>query len=67
MNSLLIGLASPLAIGHAYLDPGSGSFLLQLLIATAVGGLFLVKTYWGKIKTFVGRLFSRSNSVEKDE
>lgn len=33
----------------AYLDPGSGSFILQILIASLVGGLFLVKTYWHKL------------------
>ena len=44
---------------HAYLDPGSGSYLLQLLIAGAVGGLFTIKTFWLQIKTFFTNLFSR--------
>jgi hypothetical protein len=35
-----------------YLDPGSGSFLLQLLIAAILGGAFAVKVYWKKIKAF---------------
>jgi len=34
----------------AYLDPGSGSYLLQLLIAGILGGLFIVKMQWGRIK-----------------
>ena len=39
---------------HLYLDPGSGSLLAQLLAAGLLGGLlFLVKTYWLKIKAFV--------------
>lgn len=38
-----------LTLGLAYLDPGSGSFIIQLLAAGFLGGLFLVKTYWQKI------------------
>jgi hypothetical protein len=34
----------------AYLDPGSGSFILQLLVAGILGGLVALRMYWGKIK-----------------
>ena len=37
---------------HAYLDPGSGSYLIQMLIASLVGGGLFVKTFWVKIKDF---------------
>ena len=40
----------PLLSVMAYLDPGSGSFLIQLLIAGFFGALFMIKMYWGKIK-----------------
>lgn len=36
----------------AYLDPGSGSFLFQLLIGTLVGALVLLKGYWAQIVAF---------------
>ncbi len=36
----------------AYLDPGTGSFLFQLLIGALVGAGFLLKVYWGKVKSF---------------
>lgn len=35
----------------AYLDPGTGSYLLQLIIAFFIGGLFSLKLFWGRIKT----------------
>ena len=36
-----------------YLDPGSGSLLVQLLAAGLLGGVgILVKTFWGRIKAF---------------
>lgn len=33
----------------AYLDPGSGSLIVQMLIAAAVGGGLLLKAFWGKL------------------
>lgn len=33
----------------AYLDPGSGSYLIQLLIAGLVGAAFIFKSYWLKL------------------
>lgn len=58
-----ITLLAPILRPHAYLDPGSGSFLVQLLIAGLVGAGFLVKTYWKKIKG----LFRRSDSKKEDD
>lgn len=46
----------------AYLDPGSGSYLLQLLIGGILGALFLLRAYWGRIKSFVGRILLRPKS-----
>ena len=34
----------------AYLDPGTGSMILQAIIGAVAGGLVLLKIYWGKIK-----------------
>ena len=39
---------------HFYLDPGSGSFLIQLLIATALGLAIALRASWGKIKGLFG-------------
>ena len=35
-----------------YLDPGSGSYLLQVIIAAILGGLMFFKNFWIKIKSF---------------
>jgi hypothetical protein len=57
----------PLSILHlkplAYLDPGSGSYLLQLLIAAALGGLLALRAYWGRILGF----FRRGKAAEDGE
>jgi len=53
--------AQALAIGApeattklAYVDPGSGSFILQALVATLAGVAVVVNAYWRKIKQLLG-------------
>jgi hypothetical protein len=35
---------------HAYVDPGSGSYLLQLLVAGMFGSIFSAKSLWAKLR-----------------
>ncbi|GMQ91081.1 MAG: hypothetical protein BMS9Abin11_0387 [Gammaproteobacteria bacterium] len=51
---------------YAYLDPGTGSIILQLLIAAIVGALFTLKLYWYRFKAFIKRLFSRKREATQD-
>jgi hypothetical protein len=51
----------------AYLDPGSGSYLLQLLIAGLLGSLFLLRGYFGRIKFFIAGLLSKKDDEENPE
>jgi len=50
-----------------YLDPGSGSFILQLILATLLGGLLILRSYWTKVKDFLVGLFSRDKSEEEQD
>ena len=34
---------------HAYLDPGTGSYVFQMILALALSAAFTVKVYWGKL------------------
>lgn len=36
-----------------YIDPGTGSYVMQLLIAGLVGGIYAIKTYWKTIVSYV--------------
>jgi len=65
----LFSLLSPTANIAAYLDPGSGSFILQLLIGGLVGLILILKTFWGRIKVFVNNLLGRTplSTEEPDE
>jgi hypothetical protein len=58
---------SILAAPRAYLDPGSGSFLLQLLLAGILGGLFVVKMSWSRIKGFFRRIFARGQKPDEHD
>jgi hypothetical protein len=59
MPAIIIHLPMPGA-ADAYLDPGTGSVILQMAIAGVVGGLFAVKLFWGRIGSFFRNLLSPS-------
>ena len=43
-----------------YLDPGSGSIIIQLIIGAVLGLGVVVRVFWGKI----GGIFTRNNAEE---
>jgi hypothetical protein len=47
---------------YAYLDPGTGSMLLQGLIAAIAAGLVVIKLYWQKMKAFLFGRGRKENS-----
>jgi hypothetical protein len=42
---------------YAYIDLGTGSYLLQFLIGGLLGALFAIKIFWHKIKSFFKKVF----------
>ena len=48
---MLVGIM-PTGIAQAYLDPGSGSLLIQIIIAGILGLLVAIKLYWSRIVAF---------------
>lgn len=44
---------------YAYLDPGSGSYMLQLLVGALAAGAFVIKQYWRRIKRYFLSTFGR--------
>ncbi len=39
---------------HAYMDPGTGSMILQILLGGVAGVLVVGRLYWHRIKEFFG-------------
>ena len=62
-NVLLSGFGDKLA----YLDPGSGSFLIQLLIAALLGAGIALRASWGKIKKYFGIKSEADEDAEDEE
>ena len=43
---------------HAYLDPATGSYVVQMVIAMLVSIGFVLKRFWSQLVSFCHRLFS---------
>jgi hypothetical protein len=50
-----------------YLDPGSGSFLIQLLIAALAGAGIAIGANWAKLKRFLGRKKKKPETDDEDD
>ena len=58
-KKILIILAVYLSItgpAYAYLDPGTGSVLLQVIIATLAGALTMITNFWKRLKALCLKL-----------
>jgi hypothetical protein len=72
-SSFVVLTAIPAALlltsdAQAYVDPGTGSYFLQILIAGILGTAFAVKLYWRKIKDFLtGTVFGRNRTEEEQQ
>jgi hypothetical protein len=64
--ALLFAVATlllPNGKAHAYLDPASGSFILQVIVASLLGGLLSLKLFWKQI----AGVFRKSESPGEPE
>jgi len=55
---VLMALAWVLVIAgdaHAYLDPGTGSYVFQMVIAVILSGAFTLKHFWHRLKARIVR------------
>lgn len=48
-----------------YIEPGSGSYLLQVIVAGIMGAGVVVKTYWWRIRMFFGK--KKHDTQEKQD
>ncbi len=49
---------------HAYIDGGSGSYVLQIAMAGVLALLFSLKLAWTRLRTFVSGLFSKRSGSD---
>ena len=43
---------------HAYIDIGSASFILQVVVASFFGSLFTLKVFWGRMMNKISQVIS---------
>ncbi len=66
---VLAALALPRP-AYAYLDPGTGSFIAQVIIAGLISVGFFMKTFWVNMKKMAKKLktiFGSKDETEKQE
>ena len=51
---------------HAYLDPGTGSFILQLILAGFATFVATIGIYFNRIKLFISKIFSFKKKNNKN-
>lgn len=61
---LIILLLFPQRV-YAYIDPGTGSYIFQIAIATLVGVLFSIKVFGRSVKSFLTNIFVKTQKEEK--
>jgi hypothetical protein len=49
----------------AYIDPGTGSLIIQVLIAGLVGIIYLIKVFWRNIKEYLLKLLRKIRGTKK--
>ena len=67
ISQLLPTLITILGRDTAYLDPGSGSYFIQLVLASLMGALFILGVYRRKVTDFFRNLFSKRNPDEDND
>jgi hypothetical protein len=60
LSSIALGLIAFAEPAHAYLDPTTGSILLQGLLAGVAGVVVVLRLYWARLKAFFRNLFGKA-------
>jgi hypothetical protein len=60
-----VAAAQPIEIRVAYLDPGTGSLILQAVIAALAGVAVAITSYWQRIRAFFRRSSRDSELSDK--
>ena len=55
-----------LAPAHAYIDAGSGSYILQMTMAGILAFAYTIKLSWNRLKTFFVKPFTKNQTEGAD-
>lgn len=63
----LIGLSHVATPAYAYIDPGTGGVLVQLVTGGVAGLLILLRLYWHKLRSLLGLPDMRRRDADSTE
>ena len=63
---VFIALVAPDS-ASAYVDPGTGSYVFQILIAGILSAAVSARVFWSHVKSFFARLLGRPNNIGDHE
>ncbi len=52
-------------ISYAYLDPGTGSYIVQIILAGLLSVTFMFKNFWSKLFKILSSVFSKKKVEQK--
>lgn len=58
--ALLLAVVVP---AHAYIDAGSGSYVIQVAMASLLAVAFTIKLSWQRLKAFLAKPFTGNQNV----
>lgn len=66
LSLTFIYLLCSMAQAHAYLDPGTGSIILQAILGFIAAAAATVSIYWQKFKSIINKILKRDTKDNKD-
>ena len=53
-------------MAYAYLDPGTGSIILQAILGFLAASVAAISVYWIKFKSIISKIFKKKNKIDKE-
>tara|TARA_B110000003_G_scaffold43603_1_gene41086 strand:+ start:310 stop:540 length:231 start_codon:yes stop_codon:yes gene_type:complete len=66
LTIIFIYLLCSISKAHAYLDPGTGSIILQAVLGFIAAAAATVSIYWEKFKSIINKVLKRNTKDNKD-
>jgi hypothetical protein len=66
LTMIFIYLLCSISKAHAYLDPGTGSIILQAILGFIAAAAATVSIYWEKFKSIINKVLKRDTKDNKD-
>lgn len=51
---------------HAYIDPGTGGLIIQIVAGGIAGSLVILRLYWGRVKAVFSRQPEKPSAEQSD-